>query len=723
MLFSLPSVVSKQIGYSTCTDCLLVLADIQAIDYYFANNAILQRYERQSESAFFNEKESLAQLFHVLLALSYFQRQGHSCLSISAIADKTYWSEIDAAQGNEALKQKDTPTKTGFAFANSQDLGDVIQRFTAIVPSRKDIEWDEPNLYTARYINYENEIAQFFREQQLKCLVSSDPMFAHLQQCADTLWPTLFPIKPKQGMDWQKVSVANGLISQTSIISGGAGTGKTYTVARLLLSWLFMQKKAGLGKAKLILAAPTGKAAQRLNESILGEFTQLLGLKKQEHLAALIADLTPLVKAKTIHRLLGLGMHGIEPKYNEKKQLDCDFLVVDEVSMIDLAMMAKLLRALPKGANLVLIGDANQLPSVESGGLLKDLVNQEVWRSAATLNDYSSIYSESHVRLLTELRPSLGSENFQKVNVETNKTGNTDVAQKTYQYNHVTFLQTSMRSQNEITQLAQYILQGQVKPFVSLLSQCKKMNNGAEVDNDSAKQQLSLLMDEPSAPAITWLENVYTPSGTINAALLAKIAQRYHGIFASRNANEAIEGLKQYRLLSPTKKGRLGTEFLNTQIEQQLRKRFSHINVGQVYRGMPIMIVQNDYRLHLFNGDVGVIWPNEQGDLVACFPDPESPETHCAFSITSLPVFELVYAMTIHKTQGSEFEHVDILLPNIAAGNANVNNSQHLSRELLYTGVTRAKGSIGIIASLSVLTECIEKTSTRFSGLKRKLSV
>jgi exodeoxyribonuclease V alpha subunit len=138
---------------------------------------------------------------------------------------------------------------------------------------------------------------------------------------------------------------------------------------------------------------------------------------------------------------------------------------------------------------------------------------------------------------------------------------------------------------------------------------------------------------------------------------------------------------------------------------------------------MPIMIVQNDYRLNLFNGDIGVIWPNENGHLEACFSAPESLEPHVAFSITSLPVFELVYAMTIHKTQGSEFEHIDILLPNIPAGDAAPQNNQHLSRELLYTGITRAKNSLGIIASLSVLKECIGKTSTRLSGLKSKLSV
>lgn len=723
MIFSLPSSILKQIGYATCTDCLLVLHDVQSIDYYFANNAIMQRYEQDADNSFFSDQHSLAQLFHMLLALSYFQRQGHSCLTISAIEDQIYWFQADAIQGEEALSQKEVRLNTGFTFTNSQKLSDIIQRFIAILPSRRDIQWDAPNLYTARYANYENEVARFFTAQQSKYMASSGHEFAHLQQCADILWPRLFPIKPKQGIDWQKVSVANGLISQTSIISGGAGTGKTYTVARLLLSWLFTQNKANSGQVKLMLAAPTGKAAQRLNESILGEFAQLLKVDKQDQVSTLIDDLMPMIKAKTIHRLLGLGMHGIEPRYNEKKQLDCDFLVIDEVSMIDLAMMAKLLRALPKTAKLVLIGDANQLPSVESGGLLKDLVNQETWRSAAATGDYSSIYSQHHVNLLCTLVPDLVACNVQKVDADTMTSSAKAPAHKAYQYNHVTFLQTSMRSQNEITQLSQCILQGKQKSFLSLLSHYKPENSVSDVGDQQAVQQLSLLMDEPSAPAITWHEHAYTPSGTLSADLLAVIAQRYQGIFDSRNAAEAIDQLKQYRLLSPTKKGRLGTEFLNTQIEHQLRKRFSHINVGQIYRGMPIMIVQNDYRLHLFNGDIGVIWPNEKGDLVACFSDPESRETHSAFSITALPVFELVYAMTIHKTQGSEFEHIDILLPNISSASVVLQNNQHLSRELLYTGVTRAKSSLGIMASLSVLKECIGRTSTRLSGLKSKLNL
>ena len=726
MLFSLPSSIAKQTGYSSCSDCLLALHDIQSIDYYFANNAIIQRFELDAENDFFNDQKSLGQLFHVLLALSYFQRQGHSCLNIAAIAEKTCWSEADVTQYGSSFSKQNVKLKAGFVFVSAAKLSDVIQRFDNICPSRNDIQWDEPNLYSGRYANYENEVADFFRQQQTQLLVDFEPAFASLQQCADELWPTLFPAKAGQDIDWQQVSAANGLISQTSIISGGAGTGKTYTVARLLLSWLYTQKKDSSTQVKLMLAAPTGKAAQRLNESILAEFTQLLNSNKENQVATLITDLMPMIQAKTIHRLLGIGMYGIDPKYNHKKQLDCDFLVIDEVSMIDLAMMAKLLRALPKTAKLVLIGDANQLPSVESGGLLKDLVNQADWQYAAILGDYSGVYSQSHRQLLNKLLPGFATNNSQnKMNanehseLEVNSEANNE---SLFHYNHVTFLQKTMRSQNEITQLAHNILLGQSAQFAGLLTSAKIDSETSNLENKKTTQQLSLLITEPETSVITWHEDAYTQAGTLKTILLEQIAQRYACIFESRDVDQAIQQLKQYRLLSATKKGRLGTEFLNTQIEQQLRKRFSHIDAGQMYHGMPIMIVQNDYRLHLFNGDIGVVWSNDDGQLRACFPDPDIPGTHLAFSFISLPAFELVYAMTIHKTQGSEFEHVDILLPNIVVNNAMFYTSQHLSRELLYTGVTRAKQSIGIIASLPALNDCIEKTSTRFSGLKRKLT-
>ena len=710
MLFSPSPAIAKHLAYSSCSECLFALHDVQAIDYYFANNALLKRYEIASEDVFFEDAEAISQVFHVLIGLSYFLRQGHSCLAVNAIGAKTYWSDIEQRQETMSADKQTTNTKLGFTFASESQLQEIIQRFYAISPSRKDIEWLAPNLYTGRYASYENAVAAFFKSQQTQHIQLGDTQCITLKSCIDELWPNLFSTLSTQVIPWQQISVANGLIAQTSIISGGAGTGKTYTVARLLLSWLYTQNKDFPQNTRLLLAAPTGKAAQRLNESILTEFDKLLDNNQQNQVSSLIADLRPMIEAKTIHRLLGLGMHGIEPRYNDKKQLDCDFLVIDEASMIDLAMMAKLLRALPKTAKLVLLGDANQLPSVESGGLLKDLVNQSAWQDGTASDDFSRLYTQSHQHLLAHLLPHV------VLSKESSKLP--DSIQGSYQYNHVTFLQKSMRSDNEITRLAESILNGKAKEFASFISPFKSQKSA---DKTGTAQQLSLLEVTDETEVITWHDDAYTQNGILKPSMIETIAQRYECVFECDQVDEAISKLQQYRLLSGTKKGRLGTEFLNAQIEQQLRKSFAHIDAGQVYHGMPIMIVQNDYRLKLFNGDIGVIWTSAEGKLEAFFSDADAPSKANSFSVNSLPAFELVYAMTIHKTQGSEFKHVDIVLPNSIMQGGVSNSAQHLSRELLYTGVTRAKSSVGLIANLGVLKNCIENTSTRFSGLKQSL--
>jgi exodeoxyribonuclease V alpha subunit len=782
MLFSLPQNVFKGSGYASCSECLFALQDVQSIDYYFASNTMMKRYEAAPDNAFFCEQNSVAQMFHVLIALSYFLRQGHSCLSISAIANQTYWADLDqhsleqrplvkmtqqksplenstqdksyqennlqvniglaeGAPANSAQESK-PKSKTGFLFTSEDTLQSIIERFYKVCSTRRDIVWEYGNLYTARYANYEDIVASFFKQ----LAPSENKQTENLKLCVKELWPKLFSKTTSKSIDWQQISVLNGLLSKTSIISGGAGTGKTYTVARLLLSWLFTQGENKRSESKLLLAAPTGKAAQRLNESILGEFSKLSRASECEQVSSLIDALKPMIQAKTIHRLLGLGMYGIEPKYNDKKQLDCDFLVIDEASMIDLAMMAKLLRALPKNAKLVLIGDANQLPSVENGGLLRDLVNQDSWQKAARINDFSSVYTAEHAQVLNQLVPSFANSSDeilvseQKEQRRESQAIDDKDSQEAYSersnainYNHVTFLQKSMRSQTEIGQVAQCILSGKVNEFVKLLSSYKsqsfnsyseikpiddKPSNMKPIDRKPAPQQMNFAMSDE---VISWHEDAYTQIATLKSAHIEQIAMHYETVFESNTVQDAIVNLQKYRLLCSTKKGRLGTEFLNKQIEQQLRKRFSQVDPGQIYKGMPIMIVQNDYRLKLFNGDIGVIWTSENGKLAACFSDPENATQYLSFSVSSLPAFELVYAMTIHKTQGSEFEHVDIVLPQTTMGKASAQSAQYLNRELLYTGVTRAQKSIGLFASLGVLKDCIKNSSSRFSGLKRKL--
>ncbi|MFT5897802.1 MAG: exodeoxyribonuclease V alpha subunit [Glaciecola sp.] len=717
VLFSLPGNIAKRVGYASSSDCLSQLSDIYPIDYFFACSVISMRYKNYSQNVFFEQTDALQQAFHLLIALSYAQRQGHGCLDIEAIAGQGLWRELDTSEAT---------AKQGFDFFNIEKLQPILQIFLDIDQSRGDLVFETPYLYTARYWQYEKEIADYFSAHQSQNTLPSESSFSAIKVCAEKLWPLLFT-KPstkhadkyaiengeengeencEENIDWQQVSVANSLLAQTSIISGGAGTGKTYTVARLLLSWLFInkidKKECSLAltessisvsnRPKLLLAAPTGKAAQRLNESILGEFRQLIN---KPGLAELVEQLTPMIEAKTLHRLLGLGMFGIEPRYDEKKQLDCDFLVVDEVSMIDVAMMAKLLRALPAHAKLILIGDANQLPSVESGGLLKDLVNQQDWRAPELLN----VYSNARLYFLQKLIPNL------PVSIDNSASVSTTIASK--QYDNVTFLQRSMRSKGGIKTLANMVLSGQSKALGSFLSNYM-------IDSDKTKQQ--------KQADISWCPDAYTDRQGLKKPIIERMAFHYNAVFDSSTALEALAHLKHYRLLSPTRKGPVGTEILNMELEHQLKKKFSHIERGSAYKGMPIMVVQNDYKLNLFNGDVGVIWTNEKGQLIACFDSAVSDSQVNQYSLTALPNYELVYAMTIHKTQGSEFSIVDIVLPNAIANCTSNYESQYLSMELLYTGITRAKQSIGLIASLPMLEKSVEQTSARHSGLKRKLS-
>lgn len=700
MLFSLPHDILKQLSYRNCSDCLNALNDVQAIDFYFACHAISQRLVAGDErNDVLTDLQNVTQLFHVFIALSYFLRQGHSCLSMNAIAGKTLWTDNEQASNC-----------AGFQFADNKTLTQSIEGLLARSAHRRDIIWSSPNLYTARYAHYENIVAAYFAEQQTRRAAVDKQQLGTIIERASSLWPSLFAQeKTDQALktfDWQQISVANGLVAQSSIISGGAGTGKTYTVARLLLAWLHCQDQR-----RLLLAAPTGKAAQRLNESIAGEFARLLTQHTRGQIPALIETLTPMIQAKTIHRLLGLGMQGIEARFDENRTLECDFLVIDEASMIDLAMMAKLLRALPKHAKLVLIGDANQLPSVENGGLLKDLVNQSQWREASVSNDFSGIYTPSHRQILSQLIPNLHKEN---------QSSPPAVQAIRYDYNHVTFLQKSMRSDNQITELAESILTGMPNKVLSCL---KKYDSGA---GNEGEQQSLFPLDNAN---IQWQQDSLSQVGKLKPGVIERIAQRYEAVFESDSASDAILALQRYRLLSSTKKGRLGTEFLNAQIEQALRKKFSHIDEGGVYQGMPIMIVQNDYRLKLFNGDIGVIWTNPEGHLVACFSHATASDGIVSFRFTSLPAFERVYAMTIHKTQGSEFEHVDIVLPSVSTANIDgsadtkgLYSAQHLNRELLYTAVTRAKASVGLYASELVLSDCVRNDSSRYSGLRQKLN-
>ena len=623
-----------------------------------------------------------------------YQRLGNSCLDLNSIAGRALWQspEDDAKEGD---------VSQGFTFESLESLSLDIQTFLSQNKQRQDLVLQVQGkklLSTARYWHYEEEIAKYFKQNQNES--NSSQTLDHMRETVSAFFPLLFPkLLETQAnhIDWQALAVLNTILSKTSIISGGAGTGKTYTAARVLLMHLLLQsqqahKDAVTSKTqhlKVLLAAPTGKAAQRLEQSIDNELNRL---EQHQPLIDVCKQLREMNQAKTLHRLLGIGFQSIDAKFNENRKLDCDLLLVDEVSMVDIAMMAKLIRAMPRHAKLVLLGDANQLPSVESGVVLRDLV------SHYDANIVSSIaYTSSHIGLLSTIAPQM---NFASLN----RRQQDDEA---YLHNHVSLLQQTRRSTGIVKDFGDLILNANSDAQLALAGLSELYDNNLQ---SSYLEPVSM----HSSAALTFYsgELAYKSQYELEPKLIATIAANYKTMFFAETALEALQCLSTYRCLTPTNTGVFGTQALNYHIEKALVRQNCAVDINGSYQGLPIMVVQNDYRLGIYNGDVGIIWQDESQRLMAWFANANFTQIR-RFSISSLPRYDRVYAMTIHKTQGSEFDAIDLVLPSVFNDN--------LSRELLYTGVTRAKKRLNVISGKEVLSKAIENKGMRFSGLPDKL--
>ena len=644
--------------YNSSQQCQSRLAGTEAIDYFFAARltAILKQAQLADVASDSEVSVDMGSTFHIFLALSYFQRKGHSCLDLTAIAGTQLWMRDDAELTDEISGESSNGAQ-GYVFAEFPQLLSHLQQAIALDSTLNAyvvFESDTMKLFSSRLWHYENTIASLINERLTNSRQRDETLIDSFPAELSSLWSHLFPksailydveriIKLSHtdmlstDVNWQEIAVLNSLLSSLSIISGGAGTGKTYTSTRALLAlsqWRLVQTG---NKPRILLAAPTGKAAQRLQESIDRELRQLFeSVPKDESLHVMLDSLNTQNKVSTIHRLLGLSFNNTAPKFHSEKTLPCDILLIDEASMIDIPMMAKLLSATPSSASIILLGDANQLPSVESGSVLRDLVS------------------------------STGDE------------------QK-----HVTFLQTGRRSNSQISGLANAVLTNKTDDIVEHLKMTK-----ANQYNKPFKNEYSLS------------DEVYQ-----------QMASAYTSVFSSSSIGEALKVLDNYRCLTPTNSGPFGTVVLNREIEKALAKTCQNIKIDKLYQGLPIMVTQNDYKLKIFNGDVGIIWPDQSGQLKAWFVSEQSSDSALvkerAINIHALPAFERVYAMTIHKTQGSEFSSIDIVLPK--------NVSENLSRELLYTAITRAKDKVSIIGDVNSVLKISARSEQRASGLIDKL--
>ncbi|MCD9546138.1 exodeoxyribonuclease V subunit alpha [Photobacterium carnosum] len=485
-----------------------------------------------------------------------------------------------------------------------------------------------------------------------------DNVLQQAQQITD-LQPLDSLVPTTNCLNWQKVAAAMALTRQFAVISGGPGTGKTTTVAKLLAA-LVMQAN-GEHKPNIMLVAPTGKAAARLTESI-GTAIKSLAVPQA------IKDLIP-TQSSTLHRLLGSIPNRVEFRHHKDNPLHLDVLVVDEASMVDLPMMARLLDAMPQGAKLILLGDRDQLASVEAGAVLGDIC------SFATQG-----YSAKQGQLLSQLTGfDLHSNNIGLSVV----TDCLCMLQKSYRFHAL----------SGIGQLAKAINLGKPAQVNKVFQQgFKDIHHsplGAETYVSMINQVVTFYLDYLDAIKID-----KTPA-------------------------EVLKAFANVRLLCALREGDFGVVGLNQRIEKELthRGRISP-NDETWYVGRPIMITRNDHALGLFNGDIGMTMLEPEGDsdggrrrLRVYFEMPDG--TVRGILPSRIPEHEVVYAMTIHKSQGSEFADTVMVLP--------AEYTPILTRELIYTGITRAKSRLYLYAPMDIITKSVQVRTERASGLAQLL--
>ena len=570
-----------------------------------------------------------------------------------AIAIAALLLSVELGKGNVCLDFSSDQLMQYLSVADAQALFSDLKEsdFISQAHSR-----DGEKLYLEKYLSYELSLAS-----NIQMRLSPMPWLQEKNGVQDSeLLTQLFPHSVnKNHVDWQAVAACISSMGYFSVISGGPGTGKTTTVIRLLAMLIDLYSKQFQRQPIIKLAAPTGKAANRLSESITKAKQDL---DVSENIKACIPQ-----QALTLHRLLMSSRKA----YSQQNPLHLDVLIIDEASMVDLPMMANVLSALPKHAQIILLGDKDQLASVEAGSVLADICD----------NEHRHGYSESMVSQLQHL---LSCE-FDAQEIE---------PQGSPIRNHICHLRKSYRfdENSGIGALARASNNGDFQQW----SQAK--NHGF------ADLRFLDLTDESYQIFVKQAANEY--------------AQFIKQIDATGMDDESVlaihNAFSRYQILCALKDGQLGVNGLNEAVEAQLNKNNVIDTSRAWYAGRPIIVAENDYGLNLYNGDVGIVLPKlVDGKIIlkACFIG--SDQTVRWLQPSRLPKHQTVYAMTIHKSQGSEFDHVALALPDY--------HLPILSKELLYTGITRAKSELTLLSKGPVIRTALSQKVKRASGLRERL--
>ena len=633
------------------------LNELLPVDYFLAQevtSALVSAIEQQSENVSVQSHHQQI-LFHAIIALSQSVQQGHTCLPLTVIANTRFGFASDP-DGNIS--------KQGYLFPTLTELLSALSDFKLAHNDDQLLVLSGKNLYLRRYYLFEQEVNQELRKRIVNNTLYST---ADIEKVLTLLFPqTSTDVESKQEIDWQKVAVANAINKNFSVIAGGPGTGKTYTVTKLLAALVMLEQSVkqenqatNADNTRYALVAPTGKAAQRLSESIQQAVQQFSGVIDEQVLAQIPTE------ALTIHRLLGYIPNSPNFRHHQNNLLAIDFLLIDEASMVDLALLTRIFRALPEHCKIVLLGDADQLPAVAVGNVLADIAPRP--------------------------HPGVSKTNAQYLKAVT---GFELIPVKKCAADHLTFLMKSRRFDGEggIGKLAKAVIAGDSQTSWQLLTESTTRSSDSQV-------QLLSVQSENNSPAQQKQNSHY---------LADFIRQYYMPLFRSNSISEAFTVLHQFRILCATRKGPQGVEFINEQVLQYFQTRGLITSQQGIFHAMPILITENHHKLGIYNGDVGIIWRNSSGHLMAMFENSNETTGYKSIIPSRLPKYESVYAMTIHKTQGSEFSNVLMVLPENS-------DNKLLSRELLYTGITRAKQHIAIVSQANVWRYSVENKVVRYS--------
>ena len=510
----------------------------------------------------------------------------------------------------------------------------------------------EGQLYLERYFNYETNILNSihrlvkYNEQEISTLMTQ------LHQNKSFI-KQLFN-NQAQGIDWQMVAALNACLYNFAIITGGPGTGKTTTVSKLLSILLQINPEL-----KITLAAPTGKAAMRMKESMSNAFQYL-------EISSDVKLILESIQSQTIHRLLGKKNDSPYFKHDAENQLNWDVIIVDEASMIDVPMMSKLLDATKSSTKIIFLGDKNQLASVEAGSIFNDLC--EIQKQVNT-------FPEESIQFFN---------NFHD-----------DVSSKL--------------SANNVSDENHFF-----KGLLVELQQSRRFNSeeGIGYFSKSVIEGIMLNIDQ-------W--NLQAPHITKGISIVSYLADikndvlDYEHYIKEKDIKKALILSSKLRVLCAVREGNYGVKMCNTFIEETLKEAKLIQPKFGFYENQLIMITSNNYQLGLYNGDIGIVRLDAAGMLKVYFEDQSAEDGLKEVSTSYIKNYETAFAMTIHKSQGSEFDTAIVVMPD--------HPIPILTRELLYTGITRAKTLAKIVVTQSVLDFCIGKQVQRSSGIAKRILI